>query len=120
MDVRVTLLYFDDCPNWQGAAERLREAADRLKGVRMGVELRKITTAEQAEGLAFRGSPTILVDGEGMFADPDAPVGLCCRIHPTPGDPQGAPTVDELVEAVTAGPRSRDARPARTGRRASR
>ena len=97
--MRVQLLYFDGCPNWQQAEQRLREAVERVE---TDVELShvQVATPEDAERLRFRGSPTVLVDGIDPFADADAPVGLSCRIFRTPEGLQGAPTVDQLVEAL--------------------
>lgn len=97
----VTLLYFEGCPGWRTADERLRDLAGEL-----GFELthRLVETPEAAEELAFRGSPTILVDGRDPFAEGDEPVGLSCRIYQTPDGPAGAPTVDQLRGALVAPP----------------
>lgn len=95
----VTLQYFDACPNWREAEERLREAlhaADRLEEV----TLEAVTTPEDAERLRFRGSPTILIDGVDPFADEAAPVGLSCRVFRTPDGLRGAPTLEQLVEVL--------------------
>lgn len=93
----VTLLYFDGCPSWQLADERLRTLAAEY-----GFEItyRKVDTPEIAEELAFRGSPTILVDGQDVFADENEPVGLSCRIYQTPDGPAGSPTLAQLQEMV--------------------
>lgn len=97
MDVR--LLYSDGCPNWREADERLREALARL-GLDLAPEHVRVETAEDAERLGFRGSPTVLVDGVDPFADEAAPVGLSCRVFPTPDGLRGAPTVEQLVAAL--------------------
>jgi hypothetical protein len=49
-----------------------------------------------------RGSPTVLIDGEDPFADPDAPVGLACRVYPTADELAGAPSVAQLTAALRA------------------
>src|SRR5437879_5892831 len=56
--MNVELLYFDGCPHWRVADERLRAAAHRR-----GLEVRHrlVTTAAEAEAAHFRGSPTILI-----------------------------------------------------------
>ena len=96
--MKVTLLYFDGCPNWKIADQRLSELSGELELV---VERRRITTPEEAEGLGFGGSPTILVDGRDPFATGDEPAGLACRIYQTPDGPQGAPTAEQLRAALT-------------------
>lgn len=98
--MRVQLLYFDECPNWQVADARLREA---LAAVGRPVEVEKVlvTTPEQAAEWGFHGSPSVLVDGEDPFAEAGAPVGLSCRLYRTPDGVGGSPTVDQLVEVLS-------------------
>lgn len=97
MDVR--LLYFDGCPNWQTAEARLREALDAV-GCSADVSLVSVSTPADAGRLGFRGSPTVLLDGVDPFAEPTAPVGLSCRVFPTPEGLRGSPTVDQLVQVL--------------------
>jgi hypothetical protein len=40
------------------------------------LEIGHVTTVEEAERLGFRGSPTVLVDGEDIEPRPPAGVGL--------------------------------------------
>lgn len=98
--MRVGLRYFDGCPNWRVAQGRLRQVLAELGSSDVPVELERIETPERAEAVAFRGSPTVLVDGEDPFLDEGAPVGLMCRIYRTPDGPQGAPSVDQLRAAL--------------------
>lgn len=95
----LALLYFDDCPNWHLLEGRLAQALAEL-GRDDVVECRQVTTAEQAEALRFRGSPTLLVDGRDPFADADAPVGLSCRVYRTAAGLGGSPTVEQLVDVL--------------------
>ena len=96
----VALLYFDDCPNWKVADQRLAAiAAERPDVV---VTRHRVETVEQAELLRFHGSPSILVDGVDVFADPGAGVGLSCRVYRTPGGLAGAPTMEQLHAALSA------------------
>lgn len=89
----VTILYFDGCPSWQTADARLRALAAELA---FTVSRRRVASPHEAEGLEFRGSPTILVDGRDVFAEGHEPVGLSCRIYQTPDGPAGAPTLEQL------------------------
>ena len=100
----IELLYFNGCPSWLLTEQRLREAIEEagLDAVPVRVS---VTTAEEAERLRFRGSPTVLLDGRDPFADESAPFGLACRVFPTPDGLQGAPTVAQLVEALQGGGR---------------
>lgn len=92
--MNVTLLYFDNCPNWREADEHLRALEQELPDLRVVRHL--VDTPEEAERTGFRGSPSILIDGIDPFADPDAPVGLSCRVYQTPDGPAGSPTLDQL------------------------
>ena len=98
MDVR--LLYFDGCPNWTVADERLRVALATV-GREAHVEHVLVESPEDAEATGFIGSPTIRVDGRDPFARGDEPVALACRIYITPQGPAGSPTVDQLVEVLS-------------------
>ncbi len=97
MDVR--LLYFDGCPNWRVAEQRLREAV-ALTGADIDVVLLNVVTSEDAERLSFRGSPTVLINGTDPFAEPEAPVGLSCRLYRTDAGLAGSPTVQQLMDVL--------------------
>lgn len=97
--MRIELLYFDDCPHWKIADERLHAVAS-ARGLEVVHQL--VTTPEEAEATRFRGSPTILVDGRDPFAAGDEPVGLSCRVYQTPDGPAGAPTFSQLEEVLDA------------------
>ena len=74
--VKVTLLYFHGCPNWQETETRVREALRLVGAPPSLLELVRVPTVDAAERLRFRGSPTVLIDGEDPFANASAPVGL--------------------------------------------
>lgn len=97
--MRLELLYFDDCPNWKIAGERLDDVATR-RG--LAVERRIVSTPEEAEASRFRGSPTVLVDGEDPFASGGEPFGLACRVYQTPDGPAGSPTSEQLEAVLDA------------------
>lgn len=95
--MRLELLYFDGCPNWTVAEERLHEA---LRSVdRDDVHLAKVRvgSSQEAEELGFVGSPTIRVDGVDPFASGGEQVGLACRVYATPDGLGGSPTTAQLV-----------------------
>ncbi len=98
--MEITLQYFDGCPNWTVAAERLAiVAAERLD---LTVTRRLVQSPEDAEALGFHGSPSILVNGADLFPDPGAAIGLACRRYVTPDGLDGAPTLDQLRAAIPA------------------
>lgn len=97
----MTLLYFDDCPNWREVHCLLDALA--VEHPEIVVERRLVETVEEAEETRFHGSPSVIVNGVDPFADADAPVGLSCRMYQTPDGPAGSPTLDQLREAILAG-----------------
>lgn len=95
----ITLLYFEDCPNWKVADERLTALAAERPEIRLRRLL--VDTVEEAERTRFHGSPSIQIDGVDAFADPGAAVGLSCRRYPTPDGFEGAPTLEQLRTALS-------------------
>lgn len=95
MDGEITLRYFDGCPNWQVAKTRLEEVLEQLDE-RRSLELQRVETAQQADELDFRGSPTILIDGKDPF-DASGPTGLSCRVYRTDAGLEGSPSVEQLA-----------------------
>ncbi|MDN5746197.1 MAG: thioredoxin family protein [Nocardioidaceae bacterium] len=100
MRMDISLLYFDDCPNWRVADERLSALATERAD--LVVTRHVVETFEEAERMRFHGSPSIQVDGVDLFADSDAAVGLSCRVYRTPDGPAGGPTMEQLRAALTA------------------
>ena len=97
--MQVQLLYFDGCPHWTVMEERLREALG-LSGNSQVIERVLVETSEAAEALRFAGSPSILIDGRDPFPASSDEFGLSCRVYPTPGGPEGTPTVEQLIRAI--------------------
>jgi hypothetical protein len=69
--VRVSFLYYEDCPSHDVALERLREVMDE-EDIPSVVEVVKVETEEQARELHFVGSPTIRVDGQDIDPPDDS------------------------------------------------
>lgn len=72
------------------------------QGRGLTVERRLVSTVEEAEAARFRGSPTILIDGEDPFASGDELFGLACRLYQTPHGPAGSPTTEQLESMLGA------------------
>jgi hypothetical protein len=98
--VRVELLYLEGCPHWETLERRLREALVSAGLDDVPIERTAVHTPAQARAVGFIGSPTLRVDGRDPFATGGEGVGLACRMFVTPAGPSGAPTRDQLVEAV--------------------
>ena len=53
----VTLLSFDDCPNWTTTAEHLGRSAEERPDLNLGRQL--VESPEAADQIVFHGSPTL-------------------------------------------------------------
>ncbi len=100
MAVDVVLQYFDDCPNWQIARERLRTALEQVGHGDDQIRLEEVATEDEARQRRFTGSPTIRIDGVDPFDDPLAEPGMACRVYPSARGFEGAPTIEALVIAL--------------------
>lgn len=99
--MEITLQYFDGCPNWKTTDAHLHTLiADH--GLDASITYLLIDTPEAAVEHGFRGSPTVVLDGFDPFAEPDAPVGLSCRVYQTEQGPAGSPTLSQLDAAITS------------------
>ena len=96
--MRVELLHWNGCPSYPEA----RELLDDVLAGRAEVEVREVTTHEEAEALGFPGSPTIRVDGRDVDpAGASAPPALTCRIYHLPdGRISPVPSREQLEEAL--------------------
>lgn len=101
--VRIELLHIEGCPNTGPAGSRLREAVASagLDGV-ADVCLRLLGNRDDAAAVYFAGSPTFLVDGADLFPGAERTSDLACRVYPTDAGLAGAPTVEQLRDALLA------------------
>jgi hypothetical protein len=100
--VTIEFLYWQGCPSYPEARALLDEVL-QSRGVDARVAVREVRTQEEAEQLAFPGSPTIRVDGRDV--DPegaDSRPALNCRIYHLPdGRVSPVPTREQLEAALS-------------------
>ena len=99
--MKIELLYFADCPSYQMAEERLREALAEAN-VSDPIKMIEVKTEGDAQRWKFSGSPTIRFDEVDPFEQDEAGYGLECRLYLTPNGLCGWPTKDMLREALSA------------------
>ena len=101
--MKVEVLYFDGCPNYEALLPHLRELL-HTHGAEAEVELVRVEDADGAERARFLGSPTVRVNGEDI--EPGASdwtdFGLKCRLFATPDGPRGMPADEWVLGAVGA------------------
>lgn len=101
--MRIQFLWWADCPSHPEAWRRLNQVLDEL-GIRAEVERIEVRSDAEAEQWHFRGSPTLLVNGQDI--DPRAgerPARLTCRLYFTDdGRPSPLPPVTMIRRALLA------------------
>lgn len=65
--MKVTIQFFEGCPHWKVAEERLRKALADLGRADVEIDHQRVDSPEDAERLDFRGSPTILINDRDPF-----------------------------------------------------
>jgi hypothetical protein len=78
--VRVSFLYYEECPSHNLALERLREVMAE-EGISSEVEVLKVESEDQARRLSFIGSPTIRIDGRDIDPPSNPRSALTCRVY---------------------------------------
>jgi len=100
--MKVVLLYFDGCPNWR---QTLKDVNAVLKEYQVDteVELIKVTSQQEAQQLAFLGSPTVRIDGMDVELDvPDSGYGMECRVYWVEERAEGRPPKEWIAATVEA------------------
>jgi hypothetical protein len=98
--VKIEFLFWEECPSHPEALALLQDVLDERR-IGDPIEVREVTTHEEAVALSFPGSPTIRVDGRDIDpAGADWPPGLSCRVYRLPdGRPSPVPSRQRLEEA---------------------
>ncbi len=96
----VQVLHIDACPGWRRATENLRAALDGLGRDDVAVEPVRLLTDDDAAGMPFAGSPTILVDGRDLFPTALALSNLACRVYVTDAGLAGSPSLAQIEAAL--------------------
>ena len=87
--MRVELLYWDGDPHYMTARQRLVEVLTE-DAFETPIQMIAVNSAEDAELLAFPGSPTIRIDGADIYPAGADAIGLRTRGYPPDDDHGGA------------------------------
>jgi hypothetical protein len=99
--VRIDFLFWRGCPSHPEARELLEEVL-AARGIEADIVEREVFSEEEAQELAFPGSPTIRVDGRDVDpAGSTSRPALTCRIYHLPdGRVSPVPSRGQLEEAL--------------------
>ncbi len=93
--LKIEIQHFRGCPNSPEMIHRVKEA---IKGSEEKIEYNEVLVEsnELAEKLKFRGSPTVLINGEDIEgrAEPES-AALNCRVYAN-----GLPSVGEIRDKI--------------------
>ncbi len=93
--IKIEIQHFRGCPNSPEMIHRVKEA---IKGSEEKIEYNEVLVEsnELAEKLKFRGSPTVLINGEDIERreEPES-AALNCRVYEN-----GLPTVEEIKNKI--------------------
>ena len=98
-NMKIEILYFEDCPSWKKAIEILETVLADLN-IEPHIALVRVETQEEAVAHQFVGSPSIRVNGEDLFPTGQDHFALGCRVYQTPEGFRGWPTAALLKEKL--------------------
>ena len=78
---RIEVLWWAGCPSTDEAIELVRSEMEQAGFDAASLRVREVTSEGEAEGLGFRGSPTVRIDGRDIVEPAGQPGGLTCRVY---------------------------------------
>ena len=100
MDIEV--LHIDECPGWEPALMRLREALQSRGHDDIIVTEKALRSEPEAGATGFAGSPTIVVDGIDLSPSDGRTASLACRVYRSERGFAPSPTTEQIAEALRA------------------
>jgi protein-disulfide isomerase len=93
--IKIDIQHFHGCPNSGEMIKRVKEAISGFEDIVEYNEL-LVETNELAEKIKFRGSPTVLINGEDIEGRKEPQfVSLNCRLYTN-----GLPEVEEIRKRI--------------------
>ena len=78
---KVELLWWAGCPSTPRALEELQAVLGEAGLDPGAIEMREVTSDDDARSAGFVGSPTIRIDGRDVQPPQAEPIGLSCRVY---------------------------------------
>lgn len=96
----IEILHIDECPSWETAESRTRDALKSLGRPDISVTTRVLRAPEDAVETTFAGSPTITLHGIDLFPTDGRANDLACRVYATPTGLKGSPEIEQIIDAL--------------------
>lgn len=93
--LKVEVQYFTGCPNSQKMINKVRKVVNQVTAE---IEYKEtlVETPEEADRLKFRGSPTLLIEGQDFENLPEPEGGnLSCRYYA-----KGLPETEQIISEI--------------------
>ncbi len=99
--MKVEVLYIEGCPNHRPAVDLVKSALEE-RGLSSAVIEVLINSVEQAESLAFLGSPTIRINGVDVepALEKLSEFSFSCRTYTEHGKLSGIPSQNLIRQAI--------------------
>lgn len=98
---RLDLQWWAGCPSHERAHAMVLEVLERMGRQDVRVQPVEVASPDQAAALGFVGSPSFVIGGADLFADPDAPTALTCRTYRLDdGRFSPLPSIEELEKRM--------------------
>jgi len=98
--MKITFLYFKECPNATKTLELLKEVI-KEKNVNEEIEIIEVKSENEVKKYSFLGSPTIQIDGMDIERERrnDLPL-FGCRVYKSKDGYSGVPPKEMIVKAL--------------------
>lgn len=99
--IKVELLYFNGCPNWEQSEKLLQEVIDELE-LQTKIELINVEDNNDAIENRFLGSPSIRINDQDLeiTEDKSTEYSMRCRRYRSGSDIVGHPSRELIVKAM--------------------
>lgn len=101
-ELKIELLYFEDCPHWEYGLENLKSALKDEGMHDVDIQLVLINNEEDATKEKYLGSPSFHINGQDLWPEERTSYQLGCRVYHTEDGLNGYPTVEMLREQIRA------------------
>ena len=100
--MKVEVLFFDGCPNFESLLPHLRALLNAGEAEDAAIALVRVEDADTAEAERFLGSPTIRIDGQDVEPGVNrrTDFGVKCRLFATPDGLRGLPADERVLRAL--------------------
>lgn len=99
--MKIELFYFEGCPHHEPCLKELEAALSEL-GIADPIKTTRVGSSQDAVIKRFQGSPSIRIDKQDLFQEPEQHYGMKCRIYLIDGKETGCPDRETIKQKIRA------------------